>query len=174
MSETDASEQEALAKSEMTHAIQRSARVASLSDSIDVLYHNIEWNIYPGDGEISGNVRTEFKVFSHSISHVYFDLSSSLIVDSVLYLGAPVTFLHGNEILDIDLNGTLAANSIANVDVFYHGSPTDAFITDFHAGTPEAWSISEPYGAREWWPCKDQLNDKIDSIEKALNSLNRL
>jgi aminopeptidase N len=27
------------------------------------------------------------------------------------------------------------------------------------------WTLSEPYGARDWWPCKQDLNDKIDSID---------
>ena len=25
--------------------------------------------------------------------------------------------------------------------------------------------MSEPYGAKGWWPCKQYLNDKIDSID---------
>ena len=24
------------------------------------------------------------------------------------------------------------------------------------------WTLSEPFGARDWWPCKQDLNDKID------------
>ncbi|MEP7170828.1 MAG: M1 family aminopeptidase, partial [Bacteroidota bacterium] len=27
------------------------------------------------------------------------------------------------------------------------------------------WSLSEPYGSRDWWPCKNSLVDKIDSID---------
>jgi aminopeptidase N len=27
------------------------------------------------------------------------------------------------------------------------------------------WSLSEPYGARDWWPCKNGLDDKADSID---------
>jgi aminopeptidase N len=26
------------------------------------------------------------------------------------------------------------------------------------------WSLSEPYGARTWWPCKDAPEDKADSV----------
>ncbi|MEM7513100.1 MAG: M1 family aminopeptidase, partial [Bacteroidota bacterium] len=32
-------------------------------------------------------------------------------------------------------------------------------------GDPVLWTLSEPYGAKEWWPCKQSLNDKIDSID---------
>jgi aminopeptidase N len=27
------------------------------------------------------------------------------------------------------------------------------------------WTLSEPFGAMEWWPCKQDLNDKINSID---------
>lgn len=27
------------------------------------------------------------------------------------------------------------------------------------------WTLSEPYGARDWWPTKQTLNDKIDSCD---------
>ena len=27
------------------------------------------------------------------------------------------------------------------------------------------WSLSEPYGARDWWPCKNGLDDKADSLD---------
>jgi aminopeptidase N len=27
------------------------------------------------------------------------------------------------------------------------------------------WTLSEPYGAKDWWPTKQDLNDKIDSID---------
>ena len=30
---------------------------------------------------------------------------------------------------------------------------------------PIVWTLSEPYGAKDWWPCKESLADKIDSID---------
>ncbi len=27
------------------------------------------------------------------------------------------------------------------------------------------WTLSEPYGARDWFPCHQDLNDKIDSCD---------
>ena len=32
-------------------------------------------------------------------------------------------------------------------------------------GEPMIWTLSEPYGAREWWPCKDLNTDKPDSLD---------
>ena len=30
---------------------------------------------------------------------------------------------------------------------------------------PWIWSLSQPYGARDWWPCKDHQLDKADSAD---------
>jgi aminopeptidase N len=40
-----------------------------------------------------------------------------------------------------------------------------AFSIDNHNGTPVLWTLSEPFGAMEWWPCKQDLNDKVNSID---------
>lgn len=164
----DYSGMEALVKAEMNHAIKRSARVAERSDSIDVVYHDVHWTAYPGDRHISGYVMTEFIVQNHSINTVTFDLANNLMVDSVWFQGVNVPINRpGDASLEILLPVTLASGSTGSVYVFYHGQPLGAFITGTHGSqrAPEVWTISEPYGAREWWPCKDQLNDKIDSID---------
>jgi aminopeptidase N len=38
---------------------------------------------------------------------------------------------------------------------------------DFHNNglVPIISTLSEPYGARDWWPCKQTLDDKIDSMD---------
>lgn len=165
---TNYSGMEALVKSEMTHAHGRSARVAIKSDSIDVIYHNAFWTAYPGDGMISGNVQTHFVVGVNTISHLYFDLADILIVDSILYHGSTVNYVRpGNATLEISLPSLLSSNTLDSINIYYHGTPNDAFTTGIHGQQriPEVWTISEPYGAREWWPCKDQLNDKIDSMD---------
>ncbi len=40
-----------------------------------------------------------------------------------------------------------------------------AFGFDTYSGQPMIWSLSEPFGARNWWPCKDIPADKADSAD---------
>jgi aminopeptidase N len=60
----------------------------------------------------------------------------------------------------------LPMNSIFTVRVFYAGTPAtrtlfgDPYVRSTHSGTPIVYSFSEPYGARQWWPCKDVPDDK--------------
>src|SRR5690606_28472419 len=40
-----------------------------------------------------------------------------------------------------------------------------SFVQSEHEGIPVVWTLSEPYGAKDWWPCKQDLQDKADSID---------
>jgi aminopeptidase N len=57
-----------------------------------------------------------------------------------------------------------------SVSIYYHGVPLGggfgSFISTTHdVNTPVMWTLSEPYGAKDWWPCKNGNDDKADSIE---------
>src|SRR5262249_26383555 len=92
-------------------------------------------------------------------------------VDEVIYHDLPLSFtLSSDDRLTISLPTTVAAGTLDSVRVGYHGVPRSgagfgAFETDEHNGAPVMWTLSEPYGAKEWWPCKQDLYDKIDSID---------
>ncbi|MGD0037840.1 MAG: M1 family aminopeptidase, partial [Bacteroidota bacterium] len=40
-----------------------------------------------------------------------------------------------------------------------------SFVFDSHSGVPWVHSLSEPYGAKDWWPCKNDPSDKADSAD---------
>lgn len=170
------SEIESIAKSEMKSAERsRSSRVATLSDSVDIVYHDIFWRIVPGDTHIIGVVKTDFVVKSNQINSIYFDLVDVLVVDSVMYHSNNISFSRpGNNVLKIDLPTNLSGGTLDSVTVVYHGNPTTG--NSFrHWGwvtspSPISWTLSEPYGSSFWWPCKDGLNDKIDSIDISVST----
>ena len=54
--------------------------------------------------------------------------------------------------------------------MFYHGAPPSSGFGSFvnrtrTGGHAELWTLSEPYGGRDWWPGKMDLLDKIDSVD---------
>ena len=163
---TDRYSTDAVAKSEMTHSISRNARVATKSDSIDVFYHNIYWNAAPGNATISGSVQSNFLVKQNAISELYFDMSDALTVDSIVYHGSVINSLRPSDnTIEIALPNPLGAGVTDSITIFYHGIPSAAYFNNDHSGVPEVYTLSEPYGASEWWPCKNSLNDKIDSMD---------
>ncbi len=149
---------------------QKAAFIPSaIHNNYDLIYHRVFWKLDPSVKAISGSVTSHFKTLTNDFSLVHFDLSAALIVDSVWYKNETTRFTHANDILTINLSNPLLQNTIDSVTVFYHGVPPESgfgsFETSSHNGIPILWTLSEPYGAKEWWPCKQTLTDKIDSID---------
>jgi aminopeptidase N len=141
-----------------------------VGDNYDLKYHRFNWYIDPDTSYISGSVTSYFVTKQGSFSHVQFELSPYLTVDSVKYSGTNVGFSHIASVLDIDLGTSLSLGILDSLTVYYQGNPDagvgfGSFIKTDHNGTPVIWTLSEPYGASDWWPCKNILSDKIDSID---------
>ncbi|MES2389094.1 MAG: M1 family aminopeptidase [Bacteroidota bacterium] len=145
------------------------ARAAGLD--YNILYAKIHWSIDPSVSAISGSV-TSFILPRTSLDTISFDFVRGMLVDSVVYHGANIPaagIIREDLKLKIALPAAIAANVPDSVTVVYHGNPTSggfgSFTQSSHTGEPIIWTLSEPYGAREWWPCKQSLTDKYDSLD---------
>jgi aminopeptidase N len=138
------------------------------TQNYDITYHKLEFSVDPGSYFITGKVTTTFTVLSNS-SSVTFDLTNQLNVSSVTQNGTPLTFVQNtNNELVVTLSNTINSGVSTTVVISYAGTPANgdqAFTTSTHNGTPVLYTLSEPYGARDWWPCKQDLNDKVDVID---------
>lgn len=128
----------------------------------------MRFTVDPAIDFITGQVTTTFTALSE-MNAVTFDLTNELTVSSVTLGGNPLTFVqNASEELVITLPSTLAVGTAATVVINYSGIPSDnenAFTKTTQNGVPIIYTLSEPFGARDWWPCKQDLNDKIDSID---------
>ncbi|MCT7423531.1 hypothetical protein N4A85_25685, partial [Escherichia coli] len=56
-----------------------------------------------------------------------------------------------------------------SISITYHGMPHATGFESFRIGNHPLgkclWTFSEPYGAKDWWPCKQDLTDKTDSLD---------
>ena len=135
----------------------------------DITYHKLEFTVDPAVYYIAGKVTTTYTALS-DMNTVTFDLSSVLTVSSVKKNGVNLVYSqNSNNELVITLPVTQLTGTSATVEITYAGIPPasgfGSFITDTHSGTAVMWTLSEPFGAMEWWPCKQDLNDKINSID---------
>lgn len=135
----------------------------------NVTYHKLEFTVDPDEYFIEGKVTTTFTALS-AMASVTFDLTNELDVESVKTVtNVNLAFTqNNNDELVIVLPSTLSAGSSYTVVIQYSGEPStsqQAFATSTHSGTPVLWTLSEPFGARDWWPCKQDLNDKIDNLD---------
>lgn len=144
---------------------------AFAASNIDILHHAFYWNIDPAVQAISGHVQTTFVTTKSAVKILTFELDHSMTVDSVIYNGQALQFSDSaTYLLAIRLPQTMVIGTQGMIDVYYNGTPGagtgfGSFIQASHAGNPIIWTLSEPYGAKEWWPAKNDLSDKVDSMD---------
>jgi len=135
----------------------------------NVTYHKLELTVDPSVAFISGTVTTHFQA-KENMNEVTFDLADNMIVSQVMQNGNSLSFTqNANDELIITLFQTLNTGQTGIVEITYSGNPISSgfgsFEVNTHNGKPVLWTLSEPYGAKGWWPCKQDLIDKIESID---------
>ncbi|MBP6430693.1 MAG: T9SS type A sorting domain-containing protein [Ferruginibacter sp.] len=138
------------------------------STNFDVKYYRCEWEVDPAIRFITGKV-TVYYTLTSSATSITLDIMNTLVVDSVKQRNALLTKTQSTNTVSIDFPTSVNAGVFDSVSIFYKGIPANtgfgSFINSTHAGVPVMWSLSEPYGGRDWWPCKNGLDDKADSID---------
>ncbi|MBV9963139.1 MAG: hypothetical protein JO072_12910 [Parafilimonas sp.] len=162
----------AIAQLEKANYDAANNKAASLaSDNFQVTYYRCNWNIDPAVRYISGSVTSYFKTTAFT-NQIIYDFTDKLSVDSVIYHNQHAAFSQqSNSTLTINFSVEFGIGKQDSVAIYYHGVPpgsgdfTGGFTQTTHAGTPVIWTLSEPYGAAGWWPCRNGLDDKADSID---------
>lgn len=139
------------------------------SPNFSITHCRFVYDINPAIKEIQGYVTSSF-ITSASASFIVYDLTDQLTVDSVLYHSGRISFTRpGNQTLQVHFPSALPANTLDSINIYYHGVPSNrgfgSFSQSSHSGVPVLWTLSEPYGSMDWWPCKNGLEDKVDSID---------
>lgn len=142
----------------------------------DLVYQRMEWEIDPNIKYIKGSVTSYFTSQVENLTEIEFDLNDTLTVDSVFQNNQKINFIQNDNKVIIPLIRPLSHLQLDSVQVFYQGEPEPeltgfgSFSKGSHSEIPIIWTLSEPYGAMEWWPCKQSLLDKIDSIDIIVTS----
>ena len=139
------------------------------SNNYDVQHYRCEWKLDPGVRYIAGRITVRFTM-AQAGNTITLDMANQLVADSIVYHGSKITSTRpGNDGLIVQFPASIAAGTKDSVSIYYQGNPAGgpmgSFFTGQHSGVPAMWTLSEPYGAKDWWPCKDGLADKADSID---------
>jgi aminopeptidase N len=122
-------------------------------------------NDIPG---VDGSVALDIQVLSDELDSIVLQLVDSAIIDSILVNQINTHYLHSNDFIRIPVEGT-SAGDMLTVRVYYHlmdiSEPNNRGISTYRSsdGRSLAWSLSEPFYAKKWFPCKQILTDKADS-----------
>ena len=138
-------------------------------NNYDLKYHRFYWFADPAQVFIRGAVTSYFVATQPAMSSIQFELSSGMSADSASHHGFMFGVNHTGNLITVPFGEITPEGTLDSVTVYYHGNPTTtgfgSFGNEIHNGAPGMWTLSEPYGAADWWPSKNDLTDKIDSID---------
>lgn len=141
----------------------------------DIIYHRISFSLLnlSSSGAISnGSVTTYFRTKVSNVTSLQFDLDGALTVSSATYHGSSITKSHNTstDILTLTVPNIATSGTLDSVTVFYSGTPAGPttsipsgynYVT--HSTQKAVYTLDEAFTAHYWWPCKESLDDKIDS-----------
>jgi aminopeptidase N len=151
----------------------------------DVKHYTLDLEISNTSPKVSGNVTILSDVVSAKLDTFVIELinttsainSTYMIVDSVKINQTIHSFNHTNDLIIIPLINPVNKGNLFNAQVFYHGLATSFDYQKLYDGTllsnigirvvksqKQSFSMSESRGAKVWWPCKQDLTDKADSV----------
>ena len=168
--QSNTAKRSSIAEAEMKSAAQTmNIEVNPNTANYDITYHKLEFTVNPNTKFISGKITTTYTALAN-MNTITFDFANTLTASLVKKGTTNLTFTeNSNNELIITLPSTQAVGTSATIEITYSGTPPNngfgSFEQTTHNGVPIIWTLSEPFGARDWWPCKQDLNDKIDSID---------
>lgn len=134
----------------------------------DLKYQRLELIVNPAVNNITGTVTSHF-LPNQNISSIYFDMTNFIPVTQVTYHGNTLNFTQlSSQELKIDFPAQLQSNVLDSLSISYSGAADqsqDGMYFEYHNDGPIAFTLTEPYGPRNWFPTKQSLNDKIERLD---------
>jgi aminopeptidase N len=144
-----------------------------LLQKYDIVFYDLNLNVERTSNYIEGNVLIKAKALS-DLDTFAFQLHDNLVIDSVIINGRNSPgYSRKTGQVKVSVKPLVNKYSYINVVIFYRGYPPvkdnswgQGFINkkDIAYNQQVTFSLSCPYFAYEWFPCKQDLYDKADSV----------
>ena len=141
------------------------------TEKYDVHFYSLNLNMTNTSSYLSGTAEIHAKA-NTNLDSALFELYPSMIISEVRVNGLIVNFSRIGTAVKAPVNSSANQNFV--IEISYSGNPPTAQTnplggSGMTAGTSPSWgnkvvwSLSEPFSAYEWFPCKQSLRDKADS-----------
>lgn len=142
----------------------------------DAVYYSLDLDINPGNNILSGTVEMVGKVIGASLDKVDINFWEGMTITDIHISSdtlSQLSYSLADDVISVTLDKNYFKGELFRISISYSGNPSvapgffgySAFNFDSHEGKNLIWTISEPSGARTWWPCKDIPSDKADSVD---------
>ena len=133
-------------------------------DDFDVFNYKLDLVLDTDNYKVSGTTGIFAISLAGGLSSIDLNFHSLMNVLHVRNNSGNLDYSHIGDILTITLDKSYDAGDTLRVAVDYDGKPQlaseGAFMWEYHGSDLVVATLSEPWGARTWWPCKDRPDDK--------------
>ena len=145
-----------------------SAQTVLQQSNYDVVFYKIDLHVNNNSTFINGHASIKCRIEEESDTLI-FDLGSQLQVDSVLLNDSATNYNHVKDQLFI-LSEEFEVDTYVTISIYYEGDGNDEQVEGalFNKSYLDygnfTYSLTEPYSSKYWYPTKQVLTDKADSV----------
>jgi aminopeptidase N len=141
------------------------------ANAYDVHFYNLDLNMTNQSTLVSGTAEIHGTLVQN-LDTILLELFPSQVITELRLNGVSSSYSRVNSLLKIGVNQAVGSSFIISVD--YNGTPPTSVQNPFGGsgvsnatvsaiGNKVTWTVSCPFLAHEWFPCKQILRDKADS-----------
>jgi aminopeptidase N len=150
---------------------------SQLVHKYDVTFYHLDINVSHTSVSVGGTVHIHARVVAPVLDTFAFELITAHTISQIVFNGALISNFSriGDNVL-VPVSPVQQGQSFV-ASITYQGTPPTG---GFFSGVSNAynsqyqksvtWSLSEPFAAKDWFPVKQDLNDKADSVWVFLTS----
>jgi aminopeptidase N len=137
----------------------------------DIKFYHLNLQVSDSSTYIQGYTDILLESRVSSLEQVVIDFSNALQTDSVVADRQKLQYVHNKNALQANLASAAPIGTLKTIRIYYHGLGKN---TGTYSGIYNklntswnkriTWTLSEPFSAMNWFPCKQDLNDKADSV----------
>jgi len=156
-----------------TRADSLQGALTPLRTCYDVLFYDLDILVEPETKSIRGNTVIRFNTI-HTFTRMQIDLFANMKIEKILFHGQELPYTREYNAVFIDFPQPVKQNTVDAITIRYAGQPNEPDIDAGKGGWFWLWNrdhkmwietVSQGVGASLWWPCKDHLSDRPDSMK---------
>ena len=146
--------------------------LSPLRSCYDVLFYNLDVTVDPETKSIQGTNGLRFRAMQ-DFTELQVDLFANMKIEKILFHNDTLSFTRKYDAVFIRFPETVKKGTQEEIQIFFSGTPQlpdmstlsgGFFWLQDKNGKPWIEVVSQGAGASLWWPCKDHLSDKPDSM----------
>ncbi|MFZ4059833.1 MAG: M1 family aminopeptidase [Bacteroidia bacterium] len=149
------------------------------TNAYDVRYVHLDLELERSSNAVAGTVSTTAMALQ-PLNQYIVELHSNLSISNVSINGQGVPYQRNGNVVTATLPNSVPQGQTFMASITYAGTPPNGgFFNGLSNGSSPSWgnqvtwSLSQPYSARDWWPVKQSLTDKIDSCRIWISTSNQ-